>query len=108
MNFDQVNGLEPSADDKKKKKKSSSSKKDRWARTEDAHANVGTDKKKKKKKSKTSIAPTENSDRFDDNRREEPEDAVGGLYGDRSRQPQTTNPDARRGDGDEEMFNHQF
>ncbi|CAE7144517.1 unnamed protein product [Rhizoctonia solani] len=98
----EVEGLD---DGRKNKKKKSSSKrkdkKDRWGRTADAHAGLGYEdvdggsKKKKKKRSKTT------DDSMFSNRRNErseaslsrryssasdaegPEDAVGGLYGER-------------------------
>ncbi|ELU45684.1 developmentally regulated GTP binding protein 1 [Rhizoctonia solani AG-1 IA] len=102
-NFDEANEVGGLDDGRKSKKKKGSSKrkdkKDRWGRTADAHAGLsyedvdGGSKKKKKKRSKTT------DDSMFSNRRSEtslsrrlsstsefegPEDAVGGLYGERT------------------------
>jgi len=87
---------------KKKKKKE---KKDRWARTEDAYSMEGSDtrrRKKKSKKVKATSGDSETHSRHSGSVNEFPEDAEGGLYGDRRNptQPTTTN--------DEALFSHEF
>jgi hypothetical protein len=82
-NFDDA--VMPSSSSKRIKKKKE--KKDRWARTEDAHSVAEQQsthrKKSKKKKSKTSIADESTYSRDEGNGY--PEDAEGGLYGDAPR-----------------------
>jgi hypothetical protein len=81
------------------KKKEKKVKKDRWARTEDAHSlseEQGT-KKKTKKKSRSSIQSNSTT--------ELPEDAAGGLYGDRAELPAHT---SIQDGGTEDVFDHQF
>ncbi|KAG9084431.1 hypothetical protein FRC06_004087 [Ceratobasidium sp. 370] len=103
---------------KKKTSKRSKDKKDRWGRTADAHAGVGYEdvdgaKKKKKKRSKTTDDSMWSNRRSDTNlpRRhssvseiEGPEDAVGGLYGERTALRSAEEP---RRDGTDPL-EHQF
>ena len=123
-NFSEATEVEGLDDGRKgKKKKSSSSKrkdkKDRWSRTADAHAGLGYEdvdagsKKKKKKRSKTtddSMLSNRRSESSLSRRRgsvsdiEGPEDAVGGLYGERT--TLRTAPEPRR-DGSDPLA-HQF
>ncbi|KAG8894436.1 hypothetical protein FRB99_001263 [Tulasnella sp. 403] len=101
-NFDEAEPSTPVAPKKSRlgKKKD---KKDRWARTEDAHANP----QKKKKKSKRSSDGMERWDnRSSTSIPEEPEDAVGGLYGE-SRAIAAPSAEARRVEEDQAL-NHQF
>jgi uncharacterized membrane protein YqaE (UPF0057 family) len=81
------------------KKKDKKDKKDRWARTEDAHSisEEQSGKKKKKKKSRSST--------HSDSTTEFPEDAAGGLYGERGEPPGQTEVQARV---TEDVFDHQF
>ncbi|KAG8708549.1 hypothetical protein FRC11_006371, partial [Ceratobasidium sp. 423] len=122
-NFDEATEVEGLDDGRKSKKKKSSSKrkdkKDRWGRTADAHAGLGYEdvdggsKKKKKKRSKTT------DESMFSNRRSEaslsrryssasdiegPEDAVGGLYGERI--ALRTAPEPRHDGAD--ALEHQF
>ncbi|KAF8681089.1 hypothetical protein RHS04_03250 [Rhizoctonia solani] len=122
-NFDEANEVGGLDDGRKSKKKKGSSKrkdkKDRWGRTADAHAGLsyedvdGGSKKKKKKRSKTT------DDSMFSNRRSEtslsrrlsstsefegPEDAVGGLYGERTALRNA--PEPRRDSAD--PLEHQF
>ncbi|CAE6492291.1 unnamed protein product [Rhizoctonia solani] len=122
-NFDEANEVGGLDDGRKSKKKKGSSKrkdkKDRWGRTADAHAGLGYEdvdggsKKKKKKRSKTT------DDSMFSNRRSEtslsrrlsstsefegPEDAVGGLYGERTALRNA--PEPRRDSAD--PLEHQF
>jgi len=94
-NFDDVTlDVEPP-----RKKKS---KKDRWARTEDAYVMEAeaSERRKRKKSKKSKSTVGESTTEF-------PEDAEGGLYGDRTNpnQSQSAAPDRTKGD---EVFNHQF
>lgn len=105
---------------KKKSSKKSKDKKDRWGRTADAHAGVGYEdvdggRKKKKKKSRTVDDALGTSRRSDSNlsRRyssasdpEGPEDAVGGLYGERTALRSADSTEPRRDGGD--PLAHQF
>ncbi|KAG6814344.1 hypothetical protein H0H92_010929 [Tricholoma furcatifolium] len=90
-----------------KRKKEKKVKKDRWARTEDAYSvseeQSGKKSKRKKKKDKSSIA----GDTLDSRESvaEFPEDAEGGLYGDRSAGPAARQDPQPTGD---DVFNHQF
>lgn len=121
----EVEGAELDGRKGKGKKKSSSSKrgkdkKDRWGRTADAHAGVGYEdvdsgRKKKKKKSRTVDDTLGTSRRSDSNisRRyssasdiEGPEDAVGGLYGERTALRSADSAEPRRNTVD--PMNHQF
>ncbi|KAK7014862.1 hypothetical protein R3P38DRAFT_2998032 [Favolaschia claudopus] len=97
-NFDDV--ATPSKSSSKKKKKSD--KKDRWARTEDAHSlsEEQTRKKSKRKKSKSSMYSDSNSTT------EFPEAAEGGLYGERPGVAETRQP-ARQTTTDD-VFSHEF
>ena len=92
---------EPEPEDRKPKKKE---KKDRWARTEDAYTTASEvrSKKKKAKKRKTKVAETSTPSKESVN--EFPEDAEGGLYGERVQRPETVEP-ATKGDN---IFEHQF
>ncbi|CCO28257.1 hypothetical protein BN14_02251 [Rhizoctonia solani AG-1 IB] len=122
-NFNEATEIGGPEDGRKGKKKKSSSKrkdkKDRWGRTADAHAGAGYEdvdggsKKKKKKKSKTIDDSMFSNRRSESNlsRRlsstsefEGPEDAVGGLYGERA--ALRTAPEPRR-DGSDPLA-HQF
>ncbi|TFL07404.1 hypothetical protein BDV98DRAFT_539087 [Pterulicium gracile] len=87
----------PIDEPKPKKKK----KKDRWERTEDAysHSDERSKKKKKKKGSSRSIA----SESINSREMNFPEDAEGGLYGDR----RAANPAEDRRTSDTDL-NHQF
>jgi len=121
----EVEGMELDGRKGKGKKKSSSSKrskdkKDRWGRTADAHAGVGYEdvdggRKKKKKKSRTVDDSLGASKRSDSNlsRRyssvsdiEGPEDAVGGLYGERTALRSADSAEPRRNSVD--PLAHQF
>lgn len=104
----------------KKKSKRGKDKKDRWGRTADAHAGVGYEdvdnpRKKKKKKSKTTDDSMWTNGRSDSNisRRyssvsdiEGPEDAVGGLYGERTALRSGSAGEPRRDGAD--PLEHQF
>ena len=87
------------------------SKKDRWARTEDAYvqeaATSGRQQKKRKKKKKATIGESDTYSRASGSNTEFPEDAEGGLYGDRAdtNEPKSTVQDRPRG---EDPFDHQF
>jgi hypothetical protein len=85
----------PKKSSSKKKKKE---KKDRWARTEDAYTQSEERSKKKAKrpKNKTSSAADDTTPEF-------PEDAAGGLYGERDVQQ-----DVPAEQGDRDIFEHQF
>jgi len=93
-NFDDA--APPKKSSKKKEKKQ---KKDRWAMTEDAYSlsEEQGSKKKKKKKSRSSMH-SESTTEF-------PEDAAGGLYGERGEPPGQTPVQAS---GTEDVFDHQF
>ena len=103
-NFDDVT-LE--ADPPRKKK----SKKDRWARTEDAYVMEAEAserrKRKKSKKNKSTAGNPDTRSRASGSTTEFPEDAEGGLYGDRTNtnQPQSATPERTKGD---DVFSHQF
>ncbi|KAG8969481.1 hypothetical protein FRC03_002757 [Tulasnella sp. 419] len=115
-NFEQVEPPSPLTPTSSRHRfgKKSKSKKDRWARTEDAHnmpAESSGKKKKKRSKRKTvdgSETWDRRSSRSDDTHSipEEPEDAVGGLYGER-RRATIPNPDNRKREEDDAL-NHQF
>jgi len=87
---------------KKKKKKE---KKDRWARTEDAYSlpDESSGRKKKKKKSRSTIGDADSYDR----RSEGPEDAEGGLYGDRYENGAVAQTSTAAG-GQADELEHQF
>jgi len=100
---------EPEVPKKKKKKE----KKDRWERTEDAYSISETDpaprKRKKSKRSKPS-GDADTRSRQSDSINEFPEDAEGGLYGDRNAgrsvgQGTGQGPQATR---EEDLFSHEF
>ena len=96
-NFDDAEPVNTGKRGKKKEKK------DRWERTQDAYSQTleGSPGKKKKKKRKTSEA---GSSVAMEDVNEFPEDAEGGLYGER---PQVT--DKHENETTEEQdFNHQF
>jgi hypothetical protein len=88
------------------------SKKDRWARTEDAYVREAEAserrKRKKSKKDKSTVGKSDTHSRASASTTEFPEDAEGGLYGDR------TNTDGSQsavhnGTRDEaQLFDHQF
>jgi len=83
-----------------KKSAKKKEKKDRWARTEDAYSlsEEQTSKKKKKKKKSRSSMQSDSTTEF-------PEDAAGGLYGERGEPPgQTPGQES----GTENVFDHQF
>ncbi|TDL27477.1 hypothetical protein BD410DRAFT_762461 [Rickenella mellea] len=89
-----------------KKKKS---KKDRWARTEDAYSlpDDGGRKKKKKRKGRSTVGEGGDGDASSyrtNSTSEFPEDAEGGLYGDRP----TRNPPAEPNSRQEDELNHEF
>lgn len=80
-------------------------KKDRWARTEDAHA-APLPKKKRSKSSRASTGEGSYRSRDSDSAiHEGPEDAVGGLYG--PSRTTSTPADVRR-EEENEALNHQF
>ncbi|KAF9053694.1 hypothetical protein BDZ89DRAFT_976260 [Hymenopellis radicata] len=102
----------------KKSKKKKDAKKDRWARTEDAYSisEERQRKKSKKRKSKTASIATA-SVYSQDGSTTFPEDAEGGLYGDRQRQTPAENGNGhghengnpqRKATTDEELFGHEF
>jgi len=105
-NFDDVT-LDTDSSRKKK------SKKDRWARTEDAYVREAEAserrkrKKSKKKKDKSTVGESDTHSRASGSTTEFPEDAEGGLYGDRANtnQSQSTAQDTTK-DGD--VFDHQL
>jgi len=72
---------------RKKRKTGKKDKKDRWARTEDAYsittADQGSTKRKKSKKKKSTTDDPDTYSRQSGSTTEFPEDAEGGLYGDR-------------------------
>jgi hypothetical protein len=88
-----------------KKKKD---KKDRWARTEDAYSLSEEQTKRKKSKRKKSKSTIGNSSVQTNDSTEFPEDAEGGLYGDR----RAGQPEERQANGGvtkvEDVFSHQF
>ena len=96
-NFDDAEPVNTGKRGKKKKEK-----KDRWERTQDAYSQTleGSPGKKKKKKRKTS---EDGSSVAMEGINEFPEDAEGGLYGERS---QIT--DKHEKETEEQDFNHQF
>ena len=103
-NFEDVT---PGTDSPRKKK----SKKDRWARTEDAYVMEAEAserrKRKKSKKSKSAVGESDTRSRASGSTTEFPEDAEGGLYGDRTNtnQSQSAAQDGTKGD---DVFDHQF
>jgi hypothetical protein len=99
-NFDDAEPVDTGKRGKKKKEK-----KDRWERTQDAYSQTSEGslgKKKKKKKRKASEAAS--SVAVEDNVNEFPEDAEGGLYGERPQVPDKQENKAT----EEQVFNHQF
>lgn len=94
--------------DSPRKKKS---KKDRWARTEDAYVREAEAserrKRKKSKKKRSTVGESDTHSRASGSTTEFPEDAEGGLYGDRANtnESQPAVQDGTRGD---ELFSHQF
>jgi len=106
-NFDDAMVAAPSSGSLKHKKKRKD-KKDRWARTEDAHLDAETHSRKKSKKSKKnrgSVA-TESIASSRESVNQFPEDAEGGLYGER-RTGNGTTPPANKTTTDD-VFSHQF
>lgn len=87
------------------------SKKDRWARTEDAYVREAEAserrKRKKSKKSKSTVGESDTHSRASGSTTEFPEDAEGGLYGDRTN-PNQSQPAAQDRTRDEDVFGHQF
>jgi len=113
----EVEGVEMDGRKSKGKKKSSKrgkdkDKKDRWGRTADAHAGTGYEdvdstRKKKKKRSKTTDDESNLSRRHSSvSDIEGPEDAVGGLYGERTALRSADAPEPRRNGTD--PMDHQF
>lgn len=101
-NFDDVI---PDTDSPRKK-----SKKDRWARTEDAYvreAEASERRKRKKKKKRSTVGESDTHSRASGSTTEFPEQAEGGLYGDRANtsESQSAVQDRTR---DDDPFNHQF
>ncbi|KAG7452516.1 uncharacterized protein BT62DRAFT_998546 [Guyanagaster necrorhizus] len=89
-----------------KRSKKKKEKKDRWARTEDAYS-VSEERqrrKSKKKKGKSSAAP-DDSMYSQDGSVEFPEDAEGGLYGERATETGDTGQPKKTGD---DVFSHEF
>ncbi|KAL0946895.1 hypothetical protein HGRIS_013059 [Hohenbuehelia grisea] len=108
-NFDDVEPMSPPSKKSKKKKKD---KKDRWARTEDAYSMTeeqqGKRKKSKRKKARDSTANV--STYSADTGTEFPEDAEGGLYGERRTAapgPEGSAPKNQERTTDD-VFSHQF
>ncbi|KAF8163304.1 hypothetical protein B0H34DRAFT_795030 [Crassisporium funariophilum] len=99
-NFSDVEPIPTGKRVKKKKEK-----KDRWERTQDAYSmtSEGDSGKKKKRKKRRSTDVSSVADQAEVN--EFPEDAEGGLYGERSRAPVEPRKDKTT---EEEVFNHQF
>jgi len=97
-NFDDIEATTPTQS--KSQSGKSKAKKDRWARTEDAYSDPQP-KKRKKSKSRTGNRD-DGSERLSD--RDEPEDAVGGLYGPSRPNPM---PETAQPNADEELT-HQF
>ncbi|KAF9005651.1 hypothetical protein BDQ17DRAFT_1353533 [Cyathus striatus] len=106
-NFDDAVVPAPAKKSKKKKDK-----KDRWARTQDAYSvseETTTRRKKSKKKSRSSVG-TDDADTISrESVNEFPEDAEGGLYGER---PRTQGVDSETKDGPknttDDVFQHEF
>ncbi|KAH9951905.1 hypothetical protein B0H21DRAFT_714798 [Amylocystis lapponica] len=78
----------------KKKSRKKKDKKDRWARTEDAYSlgeeGAGSTKRRKsKKKHRSTVGDSDTYSRGSSSTTEFPEDAEGGLYGERPRVPET-------------------
>lgn len=101
-NFD---GVVPETDPPRKK-----SKKDRWARTEDAYVREAeaSERRKRKKKKRSTVGESDTRSRASGSTTEFPEDAEGGLYGDRANtsESQSVVQDKTR---DEDLLNtHQF
>ncbi|KAJ8521612.1 hypothetical protein ONZ45_g1710 [Pleurotus djamor] len=96
----------------KKKSKKKKEKKDRWARTEDAYSlseERSSKRKKSKKKRRSSTVEGTGSTYSADSTTEFPEDAEGGLYGDRPQKSGNTPQPKENGQTpDETVFNHQF
>ena len=99
---------------KKSLRKGKKDKKDRWARTEDAYAaqEEGSVRRKKSKKRRSAAAAVD-ADTYSQrsgSTTEFPEDAEGGLYGDR--RPTAgrgdTEGDAPRRTNDDDIFNHEL
>ncbi|KIM20474.1 hypothetical protein M408DRAFT_333963 [Serendipita vermifera MAFF 305830] len=131
--LDSPNGMEldPSASSGKKKGflGGGKKKKDRWALSEDARKGtrvpdgeyVGeSDRKKKKKEGKAKrrkrgesdtdsyVGGRQRSGSASRSEIEEPEDAVGGLYGNTSSRAPQKDPAEQRQEADREIFEHQF
>jgi len=98
----------PDAGAPRKKK----SKKDRWARTEDAYVMEAEAserrKRKKSKKSRSTVGESDTHSRASGSTTGFPEDAEGGLYGDRTNNANGSNPALQERTKDGDMFNHQF
>ena len=103
-NFDDVI---PEADPPRKKK----SKKDRWARTEDAYVREAEAseqrKRKKSKKKRSTVGEPDTHSKASRSTTDFPEDAEGGLYGDRVNTNQSQSA-AQERTRDEDVFGHQF
>ncbi|EPQ58719.1 hypothetical protein GLOTRDRAFT_126599 [Gloeophyllum trabeum ATCC 11539] len=94
----------PVAPVKKKKVK-----KDRFARTEDAYNMPEEGRKKRKKKRRSTVGETDSTySRRTESTSDFPEDAEGGLYGDRPSRPREEAPPNGRTNTDEELFTHEF
>lgn len=121
-NFDDAEPPTPTASSSRKKEKK---KKDRWALSEDARMGVlpdGEDGKVKKRKKKSGSVkrskkrPEMESNPSLDSRSDvvEPEDPVGGLYGERRTRANgdangtTADPQSQREREDRDLFEHQF
>lgn len=87
------------------------SKKDRWARTEDAYVREAEAserrKRKKSKKNKSTVDESDTRSRASGSTTEFPEDAEGGLYGDRNNTDGSQSA-AHNETRDGDVFNHQF
>lgn len=93
----------------KKKKKV---KKDRWARTEDAYSlpdeDSGRKKKKKKKKNRSTVGDGDSVDRRSESTNDFPEDAEGGLYGERYRNGDASVPSVTADGEQRDTLEHEF
>ncbi len=109
--------FEDAVPERKKSSKKKKEKKDRWARTEDAYAaqgESGSGRRKKSKKRRSSAVDEDAYSRASESTTEFPEDAEGGLYGDR-RPAAGRDVDGRgreedgpRRTNDEDIFNHEL
>lgn len=94
--------------DSPRKKKS---KRDRWARTEDAYVREAEAserrKRKKSKKNKSTVGESDTYSRASGSTTEFPEDAEGGLYGDRAN-TNGSRPTVQDRTRDDELLSHQF